>query len=108
MDKEELNGWLVYSAGQALKIAISPGPWESDLVVMLLLPTVDQRDNAFFSALIPADPDVTLEELQQALGLNHRRAEMAHQAFLDALQTLSGEEPAPTSPPRPVIPILAR
>lgn len=111
MNREEQNGWLVYTWGAALKLAITPSPWEAEMVVMMLFPkSQEECQERYDTVLLPVDPAITVEFIQPILGLTQRRAEMVRMAFVDAIAFFFEEEDgSPIAPaeahPRPIIPI---
>lgn len=104
MNVQELNGWLVYGFGGAVRVAICPGPGEEELVVLRLLPE-PEAGKPYPCLILPAQAEgVTMEQFQKGLELTARRAEAVKDAFLDALAALTEEEEE-GEPPPPVIPI---
>lgn len=101
----EMNGWLVFEWGQAMRAAITTSPWETELMVVVLLPTANGQEDLYHSALLPADPMVSVERIQQLFSLTQRRAEYLHKAFLEALDTFYSEEEVTASPGHRIIPI---
>lgn len=106
MQRMELNGWLVYGFGGAVRVAIAPGPGGEELVILRLLPETEQP-GVLRCLTLPAEAEAaTVEALQKGLELTTRRAEAVRDAFLDALASLTEEED--DAPAHPVIPIQSR
>ncbi|MBF0612726.1 MAG: hypothetical protein G8345_13850 [Magnetococcales bacterium] len=103
----EMNGWLVFEWGQALRAAITTSPWETELMVVLFSPAANDKEDLYHSALIPAEPPVTVERLQQLFNLTQRRAEYLQRAIQEAVTTFYTEEVEPPPHDHKVIPIFS-
>lgn len=107
MATEERNGWLVFEWGQTMRVAITTSPWESELMVVILLPAIGNQEGLYHSALLPVDPTPTLQHIQRLFGLTRQRAEYLHRAVLEALATFyTEEEPQPPPIHGRIIPII--
>lgn len=114
MQRQEMNGWLVYSWGQTLKVIVLPSPWESELMLTVLRPEEPGvGENVFTTLMLPADPDLTVADIQKMKELTIRRAEGLHSAFQDALRFFydddedDGDDGDAANPPPTIIPIVA-